>query len=191
METTRLPESVNRFTSRFEPGTTVIYPLHGKCTLIAVEERKIGQETVSFYKLEIQRSSFSRSTRQEPAIWVPVQSAKERGLRMPIGPQDVPSLMSILNDREYFFDIHENWNTLSSKLEACIRLEGAAGLAKVVSALHVLRKKQVIASTEVNRMFESAQKALLREISDATGETLRELEVKFAKALKNKTLLSH
>lgn len=172
----------------FTPGTTVIYPMHGKCTLLSIENRQIAGENIPFYKLEIQRSSFSRSTRQEPAIWVPVHAARERGLRLPITPSDVETIMSILSNREYYFDPNESWTTVLPRLEACMRTEGASGLAKVHSYLFVLKRKQVVPTTEVTRTAENVTKLLLRELSEVTGETIRTLEERIAKKLRQKLI---
>lgn len=170
----------------FAPGATVIYPMHGKCVLLSIENRQIDGEQVPFYKLEIQRSSFSRTTRQDPAIWVPVRAAKERGLRLPIDLQQAEAVMQILSSREYYFDINEPWTSVLPKLEQCLRTEGAIGLAKVFSYLFVLKKRQVVPSTEVNRTAETVNKLLFRELSEALNEPIRSLEEKINKRIRQK-----
>jgi RNA polymerase-interacting CarD/CdnL/TRCF family regulator len=82
-----------------EIGTSVIYGLHGRCTVTGVETRSLGGDTQRFYKLEKQKSPLSRSTRQEPAIWLPVSSANSRGLRSPMNQTDVDTAFQIFSSR--------------------------------------------------------------------------------------------
>lgn len=174
--------------TEFLPGTPVIYGLLGKCTVRAVETRQLGSETLSFYKLEIQKSALSRSTRQEPAVWVPVRSAREKGLRAPLTPDQTDAVMQVLTSREYYFQTNALWTTVLPQLEAAINQEGAIGLAKVASYLHVLRKKQIVASTEVARLNEAVMKVLVRELAETLGETPRTIEAKIQKSFRHKML---
>src|SRR5689334_1238516 len=119
----------------FQPGSSVIYAMHGRCNVLGTEIRSLGGEHIRFYKLEMKKSTLSRSHRQEPAIWVPVATAKDRGMRAPMNKDDAAAAMKILLSREYFFKPHETWSTLQPQLEATIRIEGGIGLAKVASFL--------------------------------------------------------
>ena len=172
----------------YAPGTSVIYSLHGRCTVLAVETKKMGDESILFYKLEIQKTGSSHTTKQEPAIWLPVASAKERGLRLPMYLEIAEAALALLASREYYFQTNEPWSTVHPKLEACIRNEGGQGLAKVVSFLFVLKRKQVILPTETAKFYETVNKLLLRELSLALGESIRVLEEKINKSLKHKLI---
>jgi RNA polymerase-interacting CarD/CdnL/TRCF family regulator len=179
-------------TNPFEPGTPVIYGLHGKCLILSVETREAAGQTQSFYKLEVQKSNLSRSTRQEPAIWVPLPSARAKGLRRPIQNGDeAEAVYAVIQSREYYFPLDEAWSASQPKLEAAIRDEGAIGLAKVISFLHVLKRKQIVASPEVARLHETVSKLLLRELAEATGEPTRTIEDKVARGLRHKLLPSN
>ncbi|MDR3608117.1 MAG: hypothetical protein P4M08_12135 [Oligoflexia bacterium] len=188
---THLNRPASTATPIFQAGTTVIYPMLGKCTVIGCEEKSIGGKTLAFYKLEVQRSSFSRSSRQDPAVWIPVNAAKEQGLRAPLQAENVPEIFAIFASREYFFEIQRPWNQLQPELERTIRLEGAIGLAKVSSYLFVLKKKQIVPSPEVNRFSEAVDRLLYRELSEATGEPIRALEEKTKKLMRPKLTLDH
>lgn len=177
-----------RSPSPFQPGTPVIYAMHGKCAVISVETRQTGGESIEYYKLEIQKSPLSRSTRQEPAIWVPVSSARERGMRSPLSAQDTESVFKVINSREYYFPLNESWSAIQPKLESTIRSEGAPGLAKALSFLHALKRKQIVASPEVSRMYEMVSKLLIRELAEATGETPRNIEDKIARGMRQKLI---
>ena len=172
----------------FPPGSAVVYGLLGRCTVRSIETRQLGTETLSFYKLEIQKSALSRSTRQEPAVWVPVRSAREKGLRLPITAADLDAVMQVLSSREYYFQTSAPWSAVLSELESAINTEGAVGLSKVASFLHVLRRKQIVATQEVARMTENVMRVLVREMAEVTGETPRAIEAKIQKAFRHKML---
>ncbi len=177
--------------SPFQPGSPVIYAMHGKCAVISVETRQTSGESIEYYKLEIQKSPLSRSTRQEPAIWVPVSSARERGLRSPMASEDAEAVFKLINSREYYFPLNDPWSSIQPKLEAAIRGEGGFGLAKALSYLHVLKRKQIVASPEVARMYETVSRLLIRELAEATGETPRSIEDKIARGMRQKLVPAH
>lgn len=172
----------------FVSGSTVIYALHGRCTVLGIEVRTIEGQALEFYRLEVQKSALSRSTRQEPAIWLPVNSARDRGLRLPMSRTEAEAAMAIIQGREYYFSVTQPWSVLQAQLEACIRQEGAQGLAKAVSFLHVYRKYQVVFPPEVNRFAESVHKVFLRELVDAFSESLKVLEQRIQKGLRHKLI---
>ncbi|MGK5081818.1 CarD family transcriptional regulator [Bdellovibrionota bacterium FG-1] len=175
----------------FQPGTPVIYAMHGKCAVVSIETRQTGGESISYYKLEMQKSPLSRSLRQEPAIWVPVNSARERGLRPPMTAEDADAVYAILNSREYYFPLDAQWSALQPKIESSLRTEGCFGLAKALSYLHVLKRKQIVATPEVARMYETVSKLLIRELHEATGEAARNIEDRIARGMRQKLLPNH
>lgn len=174
--------------NEFSPGSAVVYAMHGKCNIISVEDRHVGGESIRFYKLMVQRPPLSRTTRQEPAIWVPVSNAREQGMRSVMSRTEVDDVLKILSSREYYFSAAETFSSVQPKLEAAIRNEGGIGLAKALSYLFVLKRKQIVASSEVNKMYESVLRLLLREISEILGETAKALEEKLNKSLKQKLI---
>lgn len=175
----------------FEPGSTVVYALHGKCKIIGIEDRTVSGESIPFYKLEIQKSALSRSARQEPAIWIPVKTASARGLRAPMDAQVAESVLEILANREFYFPLNESWSKILPQLESCMNREGSIGIAKVASYLHVLKKKQVVFAPEVSRFSEQVWKTISREISDALGISLKMVEERIEKGLRHKLLPHH
>jgi len=191
METQNTPVTDLNTSTQFETGTTVIYGAHGKCTVVGCETKTIGSDQVSFYKLELQKSPLSRSQKKDPAIWVPIKTAKERGLRTPVSADDIQHVKAILTSREYFFSIHENWNDILPKLENVIRIEGCIGLAKVVSYLFVLNRKTPVANTEATKFQESVNKLFYRELADAMNQHPKEVEQQMLKPMRQKLLPSN
>jgi len=175
-------------TTEFPPGSSVIYAMHGKCHVLGTEVRLLEGEPIQFYKLEIRKSSLSRSSRQETAIWVPVATAKSKGLRLPMDKIDAENAMKILMSREYFFKTAEPWSSVLPKLETTIRLEGGIGLAKVASYLYVLKRKQIVPSSEVVKLQETVHRLLFRELSEALEEPAKTLEEKVTRGFRSKML---
>jgi RNA polymerase-interacting CarD/CdnL/TRCF family regulator len=174
--------------TEFLPGSFVIYAMHGKCHIISTETRTLSGVPILFYKLEVKKSALSRSAKQEPAIWVPVANAKDRGLRAPMSSAEAEAAMKILLTREYYFQVNEPWSSIQHKLENTIRLEGGVGLAKVASYLYVLTRKQIVPSSEVCKLKETVFKLLFKELGEALGELPKTLEEKANKGLRTKLL---
>lgn len=174
--------------NEFPPGASVIYAMHGKCSVLGTETRTLGNKPIRFYKLEIKKSPLSRSTRQETAIWVPVATARDQGLRLPMSPTEADAAMKVLMSREYFFKTTESWSSIQPKLEATIRLEGGIGLAKVASYLYVLKRKQIVPSAEVLRLQETVHKLLFRELSEVLNIPTRDLEEKVIRGFRAKMI---
>src|SRR5688500_6529635 len=134
METQAAGPQIN---PEFTSGSSVIYALHGKCTVLAVEDRQTRGQAIPFSELEHQKPGLTRATRPDPAIWLPVASARKRGLRAPMSRESAEAAMAVLASREYYFPLSEAWPSVHAKMEATIRTEGGTGLAKVASYLYV------------------------------------------------------
>ena len=186
--TRKTPSTVFK-NGEFQPGSPVIYALHGKCSVISIESRTFGDKTVRCYKLQVSKPALSRSTRQEPAIWLPVDAALARGLRAPLTHVESDAVLAALANREYYFNASEDWKVVQPKLEACIQHEGAMGLAKVISYLFVSKNRYAVAPSEISKFFESSLKLLVRELAEALGgEKMRPLEERIIKSMRHKLL---
>jgi RNA polymerase-interacting CarD/CdnL/TRCF family regulator len=167
--------------TEFIPGSCVVYGLHGKCTVVGIEERTVGTSAIRFYKLEPQKSPLARTTRKSPAIWLPVNSAKENGLRAPMTKEEANEAMNLLRTKNHSFQLGEPWYLAHPKLEVSIKSEGGLGLAKVFNFLSALRKKQIVPTPEVTKFAESVTRSLFRELSETLDIPQRELEEQAAK----------
>ena len=172
----------------FSVGTEVIYGIHGKCQVLGIEARSSLGKEMRFYKLEVQKSALSRSTKREPAIWLPVGTARQQGLRLPMSRTQAEQAMALLASREYYFNPNESWTQVYPKLEATLRSEGGPGFAQVYSYLYVLKRRQVVPSSDLVKLLENVYRILLRELTEALGETPRTLEDRMAKGLRQKLL---
>jgi len=94
--------------------------------------------------------------------------------------------IAALQSREYYFSTSEAWLQVYPKVEALIRNEGGVGLAKAYSYVYVLKNRQIVPSAEVQKFFESTNRQLMKELSEALHETPRAIEEKIAKGLRSK-----
>lgn len=175
--------------TEFQTGSEVIYGLHGRCAITSIETKQVGGENISFYRLEplIKNPIVKTTTKKDRAILLPVAGARKRGLRHPIGAQtDVDSIHEILGNKETYFELDAHWREVLPKLEACINAEGAIGLAKVLSFVHVRRAHHVVPPSDLVKFHESIQKLLAREISEVVGQTVGVVEEDIDRRLKAK-----
>jgi RNA polymerase-interacting CarD/CdnL/TRCF family regulator len=170
--------------SDFNVGNEVIYGLHGRCRIMAIESRELSGETRRLFRLEITRSNLSRSSRKEPAIWLPVESAISQGMRHPMSAAQAGDAILVLLSREHYLELTDSWSSLQTKLEQLARKEGSVGLAKVFSFLYVYLKQQVVPSSEVTRIYDHVHKLLFTELSVALGSARTSTKA-FAAALRN------
>lgn len=175
----------------FAPGSHVVYGLIGKCLVEKIETRTLSGKPESFYKLQPVKYGIIKSKKVEPSILVPITTAVSRGLRAPLTAAELPKIYSILESREFYLPVGINWRDASVKIEKLVMLEGAQGLAKAMSYLYVVKNRQVVPPNEVQKLFESIQRLLVREICELTVEPMSTTEVAIEKKLKNKLTLDN
>ena len=170
----------------FELGSKVIYSLHGRCSVDGIENKTMGGENIRFYKLQLEKNSLAKTTKKEPSIWLPVATAKGRGLREMLTFEELEKVYEIIDSREYYFDAATPFQKILSTLEKSVNAEGVLGLAKVVSYAYFRRHREVVPTGPIVKYYESVQKQLAREISEITGESITSLEARFEKGMRNK-----
>jgi RNA polymerase-interacting CarD/CdnL/TRCF family regulator len=173
----------------FEIGQVVIYGVHGKCLIKTIESRSMNGQNVSFYKLEIAKQSAMK--KQDSFIFVPVSSAKQRGLRIPANEDTSQKILHILSDPEYFFEMSRNWQQTFQKLKLAIETEGAIGLAKVINFLHAMKKKQSNLSADIIKFEAQVFKQLVRELAESLEEPSLKIEEKIESIFKTKQIQDH
>ena len=173
----------------FAPGSTVFYGVHGRCTVTSVETRNVGQQPARFYRLEVQRTVPANTHKKDTTIWLPVASAASSGLRAPLSASEAQSVFEVLESAEYYFSVKTPWQKAQAELEAIIRKEGAVGLAKALSYLHVLKSREAVPPKNMLRFAEAVYRMLMRELLDATGAIQKDLETRVDRLLRQKLRL--
>lgn len=176
----------------FPIDAPLVYGLLGRCSLVSIETRKLNGEEIPFYKIVLQKMSPIKTTRpNEAIILVPVESARQRGLRPVISKDQVEDVLAIVGSREFYFSTDERWDLLQKTLEKAINEEGIIGLAKALSCLYVIKKRSVVASSEISKFYESVERVLLRELAEVLEEPIKSVEEKVHKLLLHKLLPDH
>jgi RNA polymerase-interacting CarD/CdnL/TRCF family regulator len=183
--------SATQSSTPFQVGDHVIYGMHGRCSIVRIDHKTVGGQTLSFYVLEAVKPPLTRSTKKEPAIFVPIQSAQSQGMRRPITNETIATVTNILESREYYFSAQLPWNVVLPQLNQCLVSEGAIGLAKVASYVHVRCKKYAVPPTELQKYSEQIFRLLNKEIGEALGLVSREAEELITKALRHKSHPDH
>jgi RNA polymerase-interacting CarD/CdnL/TRCF family regulator len=174
--------------SYFQPGDSVIYGTLGRCSVIGIETKRVGNQDLQFYRVEIYKPIAAKTKKNEASILIPLNSARQKGLRNPIRKDDVESVFTILRNQEYYFSIKDRWETISPQLETIIAKEGAHGLAKALSYFHIAKPNVFNPPIDFTRTHENVRHVLIRELADAQEITIRDAEEQINKAIKNKIL---
>ena len=174
----------------FSLGDPVVYGLHGKCRVAQIETRVMGGKTIRFYKLEVLKSALSRSSRSDPAIWVPITNSTDLGLRAPMNQPQAEVALKYLTDRDTFpdLDMDESWHSLQTKLETIAKHEGGLGLAKVFCFMSVLKRRLVAPASPIIKFYDLIHKLLFRELSETLNEAPKVIEDRITKNLLNKRI---
>ena len=172
----------------YKIGDEVSYGLHGKCVITGIETKEINDGSVSFYQVRTLKNPITAKNpnRNDPCILIPVSSAQAKGLRPLVTKEEAESILKLLSDSEYHFDLNETWVSKQKKLEESIRKEGAIGLAKVVGHLFIMIKNDAVPPTSLTKFYESIYKILARELGESMGLTTKEIEPLLNRALRNK-----
>lgn len=172
----------------YKVGDEVSYGLHGKCVVTGIETKELSVGNVSFYQIRSIKNPITAKNpnRKDPFILVPVDSAAAKGLRRPMSKEEAETALKLLADRDYHYDMSETWVSKQKTLEEAMRVEGSAGLAKVVGHLYVMIKRDAVPPNSVVKFYENVYRIFLRELSESLSAAPKELEPIINRALKTK-----
>ncbi len=173
----------------FKVGDEVAYGLHGKCVITAITTKDLSAGPVSFYQIRAIKNPIAAKVinPNEPAILVPVDSAKSNGLRALMTKEDAETALKLLAEPDYHFELTETWVSKQKKLEEAIRREGFIGLAKVIGHLHVCMSRDAVPPSTVTKFFDSVFRIFSRELAETMGfPAMKDVEPMINRALKAK-----
>ena len=105
----------------FTVGDYVVYPMHGVGEISAVQNQNILGKRTLCYILEIENSKMK--------VMIPVDSAKERGIRPIIQKKDVKKVLDLLKKDEV--DTEEDWKIRYQNNQNKIRSGSIYSVAEV------------------------------------------------------------
>lgn len=142
---------------QFKVGDKAVYPARGVAEVVSIEEKDFGGSKKQFYVLRILDTDHK--------IMVPVDNAKNVGLRPPISEKDILEIFSILKEKTIAFD-NQTWNRRYRGFMDKIKTGYVFDVAEVMRDLYRLKTVKSLSFGE-RRMLETARTLIVKEIAIA------------------------
>jgi RNA polymerase-interacting CarD/CdnL/TRCF family regulator len=156
----------------FGIGDTVVYPSQGPCLIGGVENKVVGGQPTSFYRLTLLDDSGD-------AVFVPVDKVRALRIRHLLAKSEVPKLLSHL---ENSMTLAKNWKQRAIDNAKLLSSGSAFDLAEIVESLTELNKTKALTPRD-RQTLDKAKRFLICEISEAMGEAKSTVEEYVDKAL--------
>jgi len=139
----------------YQIGEIAVYPGHGVGRIESIEKKEFSGTKQAFYIMRILDSDMT--------IMIPVDGAKNAGLRRLISSGDVKKVYSILRDKNV---VHDNspWNRRYKEYMEKIKSGSIFEVAMVLRELYSLKLFKELSFGE-KKMFEMARNLIKKEIS--------------------------
>jgi len=174
-------------TSDFQIGQAVVYGINGRCKIVGIEKMTVGGETKTYFKLEPQKlGPIQKTPKKQTSIWIPVETAKTRGLRTAATEEIATEVLEILKSKDTYFTLDEPFHKTQPQLDQIMIDEGAKGMAKAVSYIAGLKAKSNSIAPDAAKMYDAIYGVLIRELSEKLQMTLGQIELDIQKPLELK-----
>ncbi|MBI38860.1 MAG: transcriptional regulator [Leptospiraceae bacterium] len=147
----------------FTVGDYVVYPMHGVGEISAVQNQNILGKRTLCYILEIENSKMK--------VMIPVDSAKERGIRPIIQKKDVKKVLDLLKKDEV--DTEEDWKIRYQNNQNKIRSGSIYSVAEVCRNLYKRARDKELSLME-RRLYELAYSLITSELALARSVSTEE-----------------
>ena len=143
----------------FDVGEVAVYPGHGVGRIESIEEKEFSGTKQSFYIIRIVDTDMT--------IMIPIDGAKNAGLRTVIDVSEVCRVYDILRDKNI---VHDNspWNRRYKEYMERIKSGSIYEVATVLKELYNLRYWKELSFGE-KKMFEMARNLITKELSMSLG----------------------
>lgn len=159
---------------QFNVGDKAVYPAHGVGIIRDVITMELDGEKHTFYVLKIMDNGMT--------IRVPIDNARQIGMRTVLGQEHIDKVFEILKDRDVPPD-NQTWNRRYRDYMSKIKTGDPLEVAKVLRDLALLKAEKPLSFGE-RKMFDQARGLLVQEIACARevpeGEVSAEIEALFA-----------
>ena len=159
----------------FQIGEVAVYPGHGVGKIESIEEKEFSGTKQSFYIIRILDTDMT--------IMIPIDGAKNAGLRCVIESCDVTKVYNILKDKNVTHD-NSPWNRRYKEYMERIKSGSIYEVATVLKELYNLRYWKELSFGE-RKMFETARNLIKKELSIALSknedEVVTDIESLFVK----------
>ncbi len=145
----------------FKVGDMAVYPAQGVAEVISIEEKDIAGNRQKFYILRILDT--------DRKIMVPINNAKNVGLRPPISESEIREIFGILKEQTIAFD-NQTWNRRYRGFMDKIKTGSVFDVAEVMRDLYRLQAEKSLSFGE-RRMLETARALIVKEIAISRGKS--------------------
>jgi CarD family transcriptional regulator len=139
----------------FKVGDKAVYPAQGVAEVVSIEEKDIAGQRQKFYVLRILDTNRK--------IMVPIENARNVGLRPPISEKEIQEIFAILRERTIAFD-NQTWNRRYRGFMDKIKTGSVYDVAEVMRDLYRLKAEKSLSFGE-RRMLETARALIVKEIA--------------------------
>ncbi len=147
----------------FKVGDYVVYPMHGVGKIHANQKQVILGKRKQCYVLEITSSKMK--------VMIPVENAKEIGIRPIIKKKDVKKVLDLLKKEET--DTEEDWKIRYQNNMNKVKSGSIYSIAEVCRDLYKRAKDKELSLME-RRLYESAYNLITNEIALTRDITVEE-----------------
>lgn len=151
---------------QFKVGDKAVYPARGVAEIVSIEEKEFSGNKKKFYVLRILDTDHK--------IMVPVDNAKNVGLRPPISETDIREIFAILEEKTVAFD-NQTWNRRYRGFMDKIKTGYVFDVAEVMRDLYRLKQVKSLSFGE-RRMLETARALIVKEIAIARRKTEEKIQ---------------
>lgn len=144
----------------FKVGDMAVYPAQGVAEVISIEEKDIAGNRQKFYILRILDT--------DRKIMVPINNARNVGLRPPINESEIEEIFLILKEDTITFD-NQTWNRRYRGFMDKIKTGSVFDVAEVMRDLYRLQVEKSLSFGE-RRMLETARALIVKEIAVSRGK---------------------
>ncbi len=159
---------------RFKVGDKAVYPAQGVAEVVSIEERDIAGNRQKFYVLRIMDT--------DRKIMVPVNNARNVGLRPPISESEIREIFAILKEQTIAFD-NQTWNRRYRGFMDKIKTGSVFDVAEVMRDLYRLKAEKSLSFGE-RRMLETARALIVKEIAVARRKSEDKVRAEIEKIFK-------
>ena len=151
--------------NKFRVNQKIVYPSQGVGKILEVFERDFKGEKTPYYKIYIEASDM--------VVMVPVANAESLGIRQIVGKDDAKAAMELLSEEGD--PITSDWKLRYQMNLDLLKKGTVKDIATIVRTLYNRSKVKELPILE-RKLYDSAKKLLIDEISIALGMSEKEVE---------------
>lgn len=149
----------------FKKGQEIVYPMQGVGVVKSIDERIFKGEKKTYYNIYIEATDLT--------ALIPIDKAAEIGIRSIVPKKEAEQALAII--AEDFEPLQGDWKTRYQINHNLLKQGDVINIATVVRALYHRSKIKELPILE-RKLFESALKSLIAEISYSLGRPQKEVE---------------